>query len=97
MGGSALLARFKLTLACFEKDDELLALQMIRVALQADWLLTGLTLLVSHFDAAELLLVRFERFATACLSGLPKALRHLIRESSSTFAICRLGRALFSW
>ena len=49
-----MLARFSLTLACLKEDDELLALQMIRVTLQADRL-AGLTLPVGgHFDALEL-------------------------------------------
>lgn len=99
MDGKALLARFSLTFACLKEDDELLALQMIRVTLQADRL-AGLTLPVGgHFDALELKIVHVERFATAWINRVPKALSHLIRrlEAPSTFAILRLGGAFFSW
>ena len=46
-----MLARFTLTLACLKEDDELLALQMIGVTLQANRL-TGPV--GGHFDAFEL-------------------------------------------
>ena len=91
-----MLARFTLTLACLKEDDELLALQMIGVTLQANRL-TGPV--GGHFDALELKIVSVERFATAWIYRVPKTLSHLVRflEAPSTFAILRRGGAFFSW
>ena len=83
VGGRTLFAGFKLSLACLEEDDELLALQMIRVTLQADRL--------AGLDAFKLLIVHEQRFATAWISGIPKARTNLLQQATSVFAICRLG------